>query len=443
MPICSLIMNTEMDTEKLTVTLAISACIAFGVTLIPSIVCHKWFTRIVEQERAGDIEGAHRSATQLLNRLKSSPKRLLDRDAHILRVLTRLSELAERRGDFEEAFGWAEQATGEHFPSSARMIAMARVGNIRRRQDRVGEAAEWEARALGLANGPALISAHGVGIEGVTSEATRVKILHDQGRFGEALNQIALLCQGADERHRVMFFDRKAAVLRGMGRYEEATATLVEWERLIEAMPSRSSTSHSVNGAFNVLLRATHRGLLQTSRLSRVQILLEAGQSGAAGEAWNAFAAGSMSDTTRAIHDATGAWLFASHGRADEARRFIDGLEEMGSAGCGGEQRATINTLVGRALFTLRDYDDACRRFQHVIDHCAGNPLTQAQNRALLAACYTKQECPNRARAEWEAVVATGFIEAAFTREARAGLLCLQAVDHPDYSGEQVCGRSQ
>lgn len=87
---------------------------------------------------------------------------------------------------------------------------------------------------------------------------------------------------------------------------------------------------------------------------------------------------------------------------------------------------------MGRALFALHDHNAAAKQFRSVIAGCAGKPLAQAEHRALLAACYAKREHYNLARAEYEAVIAAGFEEAVFTREARAQLARLKTNNAAD-----------
>lgn len=395
-----------------------------AVTLVPMLLFYKTMDRVRALEKRGDKETAYQLAQKLLQTTRLPVARKAVGEGFIPLLLLHLGRLAESLGDTDAAVNWTKQVSDSKFDSSYRVMALQHQAMWLRKQNRNEEAHALEDEALNLpvhSNSTKKITAS----EATSTDTARSMILFSQGHFQEALEHIKDAWRVADDNRRMGLAGHKAMILRTLGRYDEALAAQQDMEIRFEKMITPLANPHSATRQINGMLRKQHQILTMISRLTRIQICLEAGKVGAAGETWGTLPAEVIDDNTEALRYATGAWLFAVRGNTDSARRLITDLP----AGSDLEQRTAINALLGRALFALHDYNTAAEQFQAVLTACAGKPLAEAENRALLAACYAKQEKFDLARAEWKAVVAAGFEEAFFTQEARTQLARLQTND--------------
>lgn len=402
------------------------ALFLIALALLPMLVFHKVMGRVTALEKRGDAEGAYRLAQRLLHVTRPRLVRKAVGKGSIPLLFLQTARLAETLGELNTAMEQARQVSDGAFENSYRSMALQYQAALFRKQNRNMDAEAVEAQALALPVDP---ENHDAAPGADVGETVRITILYSQGRFCEALERINATSQGASDVQRIAFAEQKAIVFRSMGDYDEALVALQEVETRFEAVRRQWGNSRATNTTINALLRKQLLKAVLINRLTRIQLCLGSGKVGAAGETWDGLPAEVVDDDTEELRYATGAWLFAARGNEETARRL---LVEMPSISGAGDRKAEIQALVGRTLFTLRDYDAAAKQFQTAIAGSAGKPLAEAEYRSLFAACHAKQEQFDLARAEWEAVGSAGFEEAAFTQEARTRLARLRANDAAD-----------
>lgn len=385
---------------------------AFSVLMMVSL------ERVRILKEKGKTEAAYRLARTLIQVARRARVRRSSTDWFLPVLLLRASELAEALGDADAGFRWAEHLLEDGSATSYRAIALQRQAVLRRKQNRNNDARVLEEKALALS---AVFKGDNKNdsYASTWSETVGVTVLISHGRFHDALKRIDADWQHTSDPQRVGWAAQRAVIYRAMGRYNEALAAQNDMETRYEKIANPNSTVRTINQA----LYKIHKSWNVTSRLTCIGICLDAGNPGAASEIWDALPAEVIDDSTEALRYATGAWLFAVRGNEEAARRLIAD-QPVGSSP---EQQMTIAILQGRALFALCDYGAAIERFQTALVACAGKPLTEAEIRTSLAACYVKQEKYNLAATEYEKVIAAGFEEAWFTQEARTQMARLRA----------------
>lgn len=401
--------------------------LALAIALLPMLLFFKVMERITTLEQQGDTEAAYRLAQKLVPITRLPFARKAVGEGMLPLLLLQLARLAEASGELEASMDWAKRVSGGEFDSGYQSIALQYQATLLRKQNRDDEAESMEAKALALPTKTQLDN-DTLASKPSLEETAHITILYSQGRFHEALGRIDSTSVHASDVQQIALAEKKAIILRSRGDYDDALKAQQEVETRFEAMRSQWSSSFTTNTAINTMLRGQHRKALLANRMMRILLCLEGGKIGAASETWDTLPPEVVDGDTEALRYATGAWLFAARGDADTARRLITDLP----TGSDGEKQTAIHILIGHAQFALHDYDAAAEQFRNVISACKGKPLAQAENRALLATCYVKQEKYDLARAEYETVIAAGFEEAAFTRQAREQLARLKANDATD-----------
>ncbi len=332
--------------------------------------------------------------------------------------LRALSARAEKIGDTGAAMNWMRQAAAGRFAGSERVLALAGLATLLRKDGRTveAEATEFEALAINPSPTPSVRIRVGHISEMMKLQIARASILNGQGRFTEALAALDGLPK-QEEPYFLVHTERMNA-LNYLGCYDEIAAEFMRAnEKRREWMRRMSADADGADRIVkNKVFRAMASMFQEPECLILTRVFLEAGKIEDAAKQWDELPE-TMAERTRGLRFAIGAWFRAAQGRAEDSRNFARRADNTPFSDEGTKRMAKF--VLARAAFALGDFGDAEERLRNLIETSAHVPLEQAEFRALLAGCLARLGREHEARVEYGRVLAARFTEAVFTHRAR------------------------